>query len=170
MHQPKVQPINKEREIPPDKFLVSKTDTKGIIKYANTAFIEVSGYTEEELIGKPHNIVRHPDMPKAVFKLLWDTIQKGQEFWGYVKNMAKDGSYYWVFAHVTPSYDTEGRHIIGYHSDRRKPRKEAVEKIEKIYQEVLEAEKQGGLEAGLKKFQEILEMEGKDYAEFVFSL
>ncbi len=166
----KIKPIDVEREIPPDTFLVSKTDTKGIIKYANVTFIEVSGYTEEELIGKPHNIVRHPDMPRAVFKLLWDTIEKGEEFWGYVKNMAKDGSYYWVFAHVTPSYDLEGKEIIGYTSDRRKPRKDAVEKISKIYKDMLEAEKTGGIEAGIKVLQKILEKEGKDYAEFVFTL
>ncbi len=70
--------LNIEKEVPSDKFLVSKTDLKRIIKYANTAFIEISGYTEEELIGKPHNIVRHPDMPRTVFKLLWDTIQSGE--------------------------------------------------------------------------------------------
>jgi PAS domain S-box-containing protein len=91
-------PKDVERPVPEDKFLVSKTDPRGIITYANEVFIEVSGYTEEELIGKPHNIIRHPDMPRTVFKLLWDTIKSGREFWGYVKNMAKDGSYYWVFA------------------------------------------------------------------------
>lgn len=170
MVQPKVQPKDIEREIPENTFIVSKTDKKGIIKYANVAFIEVSGYTEEELIGKPHNIVRHPDMPRAVFKLLWDTIQKGEEFWGYVKNLAKDGSYYWVFAHVTPSYDIGGKEIIGYTSDRRKPRKDAVEKIDIIYQEMLDAEKVGGIESGVQKLQEILKKEGKDYAEFVFTL
>ena len=168
--RPKIKPINVEREVPSDEFLVSKTDKKGIIKYANITFIKISGYSEEELIGKPHNIVRHPDMPRAVFKLLWNTIEKGEEFWGYVKNMAKDGSYYWVFAHVTPSYDLEGKEIIGYTSDRRKPRKDAVERINKIYKDMLEAEKTGGIEAGIKKLQEILEKEGKDYAEFVFTL
>ncbi len=167
--KPKITPRDVEREIPDNEFLVSKTDPKGIIKYANTAFIKVSGYTEEELIGKPHNIVRHPDMPRAVFKLLWDTIQKGEEFWGYVKNLAKDGSYYWVFAHVTPSYDVTGVNIIGYHSDRRKPDKEKVKRIEEIYKKMLEAEKTGGIEAGLKVLQSILEKEGKDYAEFIFT-
>jgi len=170
MMRAKIKPKNVEREIPENTFLVSKTDKKGIIKYANTTFVEVSGYTEEELIGKPHNIVRHPDMPRAVFKLLWDTIEKGEEFWGYVKNLAKDGAYYWVFAHVTPSYDLEGKEIIGYTSDRRKPRKDAVEKISLIYKEMLEAEKVGGIEAGVKKLQEILQKEGKDYAEFVFTI
>ncbi len=170
MKKQNITPLNIEREVPSDNFLVSKTDKKGIIKYANTTFIEVSGYTEEELIGKPHNIVRHPDMPRTVFKLLWDTIQKGEEFWGYVKNLAKDGSYYWVFAHVTPSFDTEGINIIGYHSDRRKARKDAVKKIEKIYTEILVAEKTGGIQAGIEALEEILKREEKDYAEFVFSI
>jgi PAS domain S-box-containing protein len=170
MRKPHITPIDREIEIPDNEFLVSKTDLKGIIKYANTAFIKVSGYTEEELVGSNHNIVRHPDMPRSVFKLLWDTIQQGKEFWGYVKNMAKDGSYYWVFAHVTASFDTTGTRIIGYHSDRRKPRKDAVEKISKIYKQMKEAEERGGIEAGVKKLEEILKMEGKDYAEFVFSI
>jgi len=170
MRKPHITPIDREIEIPDNKFLVSKTDLKGIIKYANTTFIEVSGYTEEELVGSNHNIVRHPDMPRAVFKLLWDTIQTGKEFWGYVKNMAKDGSYYWVFAHVTPSYDTQGKSIIGYHSDRRKPRKDAIEKISQVYAEMKKAEEKGGIEAGVKVLEEILKMEGKDYAEFVFSI
>jgi len=170
MRKPRVQPIDREIEIPDDEFLVSKTDLKGIIKYANTSFIKVSGYTEEELVGSNHNIVRHPDMPRAVFKLLWDTIQEGKEFWGYVKNLAKDGSYYWVFAHVTASFDTAGIRIIGYHSDRRKPRKEAVAKISQIYKKMKEAEDIGGIEAGIKKLQEILDKEGKDYAEFIFSI
>ncbi len=103
------RPIPKdiEKVVPSDRFLVSKTDTKGIITYANPIFIEVSGYTEDELIGANHNIVRHPDMPRTVFKLLWDMIQNGEEIFAYVKNMAKDGSYYWVFAHVTSSENIE---------------------------------------------------------------
>jgi PAS domain S-box-containing protein len=165
-----INPVDIEREIPPDRFLVSKTDLKGIIKYANTTFIEISGYSEEELIGKNHNIVRHPDMPRSVFKLLWDTIQRGEEFWGYVKNLAKDGYYYWVFAHVTPSFDTSGSRIIGYHSDRRKPKKEAVEVISEIYREMKKAEETGGLQAGLEVLENVLKLEGKDYAEFIFTL
>lgn len=82
-------------------FIVSKTDLKGNITYANDLFIEISGYTEKELIGAPHNILRHKDMPRAVFKLLWDKIQKGEEIFAYVKNRAKSGKYYWVHAYVT---------------------------------------------------------------------
>lgn len=166
---PKITPNDIEREVPADTFLVSKTDKKGIITYANTVFIEISGYTEEELVGSPHNIVRHPDMPRTVFKLLWDTIQKGEEFWGYIKNLAKDGSYYWVFARVTPSYSRE-KEIIGYQSDRRRARKDAVEKISQIYKKMLEAERTGGIEAGLAIINDILKKEGKEYVEFILSI
>ena len=82
-------------------------------------------------------------MPKTVFKLLWNTIQSGKEFWGYVKNLSKDGSYYWVFAHVTPSYDTSGIKIVGFHSDIRKPRKESVQKISQIYAEIKKQKNEG---------------------------
>jgi len=157
-------------EVPDNEFLVSKTDPKGIITYANTTFIKISGYTEEELVGKPHNIVRHPDMPRTIFKLLWDTITQGKEFWGYVKNRAKNGDYYWVFAHVTPSYDETGKIIIGYQSDRRKPRREAVEKAEALYRKILEAEKIGGMQAGERFLKQILDENKTIYEEFVWML
>ncbi len=161
-------PVNKEREVPEDRFLVSKTDPRGVITYANEVFCEVAGYTEEELVGKPHNVVRHPEMPRIVFKLLWDTIKQGKEFWGYVKNMAKDGSYYWVYAHVTPSWDESGTRIIGYQSDRRRANKEAVRNIEEIYKKLLEAERFGGMQASEKLLQEVLK--GMPYEEWIWTL
>ena len=88
-----------------EDFIVSKTDAKGRISYSNRIFMEFAGYAEHELLGVQHNIVRHPDMPRAVFKVMWETLQAGQEFFGYVKNMASDGSFYWVFANVTPDMD-----------------------------------------------------------------
>lgn len=113
-------------------FIVSKTDCKGKITYCNRVFIEFSGYTEAELLGAPHNIIRHPDMPRGAFLLLWQTIASGQECFAYVKNLAKDGSFYWVFANVTPDIDADGR-ISGYFSVRRRPRPEALRVIEDIY-------------------------------------
>jgi len=167
MERPTPKPV--EREVPKDEFLVSKTDPRSVITYANKAFIEISGYTEEELIGKPHNVVRHPDMPRAVFKLLWDTIKSGKEFWGYVKNMAKDGSYYWVLAHVTPTFDASGN-IVGYQSDRRPvpDRRILTEVIEPLYAKMKAAEASGGIEAGMKVLKEALG--DKDYEEFIFEL
>ena len=156
-------------KFPDDIILVSKTDKHGTIKYANVAFCEVAGYTEEELIGQPHNIVRHADMPKVVFKLLWTHLQAGHEFWGYVKNRTKQGGYYWVFAHVTPTFDSQGN-IIGFHSDRRAPKESALPKVEALYARLREAEQRGGLAASEQLINDLLAKEEKRYDEFVFSL
>jgi len=112
-------------------FLVSETDEKGIIKFANDDFCKAAGYELDELIGKPHNIVRHNDMPKVAFKSLWDTISKNETWTGYVKNATKSGGYYWVFATVYPFESCNGSK--GYLSCRRKPSKEEVEEHEALY-------------------------------------
>lgn len=154
-------------------FIVSKTDLKGRITYGNRIFIEFSGYSEKELLGAQHNIIRHPDMPRAVFKLLWDTIQGGQECFAYVKNMAKDGSFYWVFANVTPSYDEQGN-VIGYLSVRRKPKSEAVKLAADLYQRMLAAEKQAGAQNAIAASSEILTRllaeKEMSYEQFILSL
>ena len=116
-----------ERFFDPTEPIVSKTDTKGRITYANAVFRHIADYSEEELLGAPHSILRHPDMPRCVFKLLWDTISTGNEIFAYVINRAKNGDHYWVFAHVTPSFDKTGK-IISYHSSRRVPRRDAIDK------------------------------------------
>lgn len=120
----KPKPIQKERQFNENEIIVSKTDLKGRILYGNRIFIELSGYAEKELLGKPHNIVRHPDMPKVIFKFLWSFIQQRKEIIAYVKNLSKDGSYYWVKAYVTPSFNGKGE-IVGYHSIRLKPTEQA---------------------------------------------
>jgi len=154
-------------------FIVSKTSAKGIITYGNPIFIEFSGYSEEELLGSQHNIIRHPDMPRAAFKLAWDTIQSGKEFFGYVKNMSKDGSFYWVFTHITPDFDQQ-RNILGYTSVRRCPRREAIAKVEGLYRQMLQAEKSAGardaIAAGTKVLVDLLNQTGMGYEELVFSL
>lgn len=162
-------PTSIEKTFRPDEIIVSKTDTKGIITYGNEVFISVSGYSERELIGTPHSLIRHPDMPRVIFKLLWDTLVEKKEVFVYVKNLAKDGSYYWVYANVTPSFDLKGR-VIGYHSMRRKPAPEAVKTIEPIYALLLEAEREGGMEASSKRLEAMLHQEGKSYEEFVARL
>jgi PAS domain S-box-containing protein len=168
------RPTLHERVLGEDDFIVSKTDPKGLITYGNQIFIEISGYTEEELLGSPHSILRHPDMPRGVFKLLWDTIQSRSEICAYVKNMARDGSFYWVFANITPSYDPAGN-LLGYYSVRRKPRPEAVREVSGLYRAMLEAEhRAGGGQAGIKASLEILhqahEQKGVSYEEFIFGL
>ncbi|MFA7238932.1 MAG: PAS domain-containing protein [Sulfuricellaceae bacterium] len=169
----KIVPHNKEKVMRENDFIVSKTDMKGIITYGNRIFIEFSGYNEDELIGAQHNIIRHPDMPRAVFSLLWDTIAKGKEISAYVKNLAKDGSFYWVFANVTPDFDERGN-INGYFSVRRKPKAEAVKIVSGLYQAMLEAEKKAGardaIAASTKILVNLLTEKGISYDELIFSL
>ena len=112
-------------------FLVSETDEKGIITFASDHFCEIAGYHVDELIGKPHNIVRHKDMPKAAFKDLWDTVKDGKVWTGYVKNATKNGDFYWVFATVYPTITTEGSK--GYLSCRRKATRKEIERSENLY-------------------------------------
>ena len=121
--------------------IVSSTDLKGIITYANRKFCEIAGYTKEELTGKNHNIIRHPDMPKAAFKQLWDTIQAGKEWTGLVKNLRKDGRYYWVYSHIAPVRNNDNE-IIGYTAARRPASESEVEEAAALYKEMLEKENQ----------------------------
>jgi len=169
----KIPPINKERKLRPDSFIVSKTDLKGRITYCNEIFMEIAGFQEEELLEQQHNIIRHPDMPRAAFDLLWKAIQQGNEFLAYVKNMAKDGSYYWVFATVSPIADTRGN-VTSYFSVRRKPSQQAVDIIAPIYAELLAIEKQAGtrdaIQASTEHLLKLLRSHGQTYEEFVLSL
>ncbi len=120
-----------ETEVPKDELIISRTDLSGIITYANETFAHISGYEPEELIGKPHNILRHPDMPKSVFKELWDTIKAGQIWRGYVKNMRKDRGYYWVYAEVSGVYK-DGK-LVEYKSMRSwVPREKRIE-MQRLY-------------------------------------
>ncbi|NVJ53142.1 MAG: PAS domain-containing protein [Campylobacteraceae bacterium] len=112
-------------------FLVSETDAKGVIRFANDDFCKIAEYTLEELVGNPHNMVRHQDMPKKAFKSLWETVQKGETWTGYVKNATKTGGYYWVFATVYPFESCDG--TKGYLSCRRKPSREEIAEAEVLY-------------------------------------
>ncbi len=167
-----IQPTTKELCLSDDELIVSKTDIKGRLIYCNEVFVGISGFKEHELLDKQHNIVRHPDMPRGVFKLLWDTIQSGQEFNGYVKNLCKDGSFYWVFANVTPSYDA-GHQLIGYYSVRRKPRQDALNSIKPLYAQMLAAEQgdsKKGISASQTVLNNVLTEKGVSYDEFVCGL
>ena len=124
----------REEPFPPGAILISKTNTKGIITYANDAFVAISGYTREELIGKSHNIVRHPDMPPQAFKWLWDTLKDERPWRGLVKNRCKSGDHYWVRATVAPII--ENRNIIGYVSVRRAPTREQIAEAEALYRDL----------------------------------
>lgn len=148
--------------------LVTKTNIKGEITYANRHFMDIVGMNEDKLVGAPHNIVRHPDMPKIIFKLLWQNLQNKKEVHAYVKNRCADSSYYWVFANVTPSFNVNGD-VIGYHSARRTPTKEALEIIKPLYAKLLRAEKTGGIKASEVLLNNILKDKGVEYDEFILS-
>ncbi|MFZ0693509.1 MAG: PAS domain-containing protein [Alphaproteobacteria bacterium] len=134
-----VTPTGIERTFGEEELIVSKTDLKGRITYANDVFARVSQYSVKELIGAAHSIVRHPDMPRCAFKLLWDTIEAKREIFAYVLNMAKSGDHYWVFAQVTPSFDPAGT-LVGYHSNRRRPDPNQIATIKPIYAALLAEE------------------------------
>ena len=132
MRESGVRPTGVERTFGQDEIIVSKTDDKGRITYANSVFLRVAQYEEREVLGEPHSVIRHPDMPRIVFKLLWDTIQSGREIFAYVNNLASDGAHYWVLAHVTPSRTAAGA-SAGYHSNRRSPGRGAVRDVDALY-------------------------------------
>lgn len=160
---------NEEKVMNDNDFIVSKTDVKGFITYCNEIFLDMSGYTPQELMGANHNLIRHPDMPKVAFKLAWDLIKSGQEFFGFVKNLRKNGGFYWVFAYITADYDSSGN-IIGYTSFRRKPPRSAIEQIVPVYKLLVEAEKKGGMEASGKLLGDFLEQHKTTYNALVMNL
>ena len=169
-----VQPTGREISFSPDELIVSKTDLKGRITYCNSVFMRVAGYAEEELLGAPHSLIRHPFMPRCVFKLLWDTLEQGNEIFAYVLNMARNGDAYWVLAHVTPSLDARGA-LVGYHSNRRVPRPEAIAAVKPVYQALLDIEAKHsnakeGMEASFAAVVSLLGEKGMGYDEFVLSL
>lgn len=170
----RTRPTGVERSFAPDEIIVTKTDLQGRITYANEVFLRVSALEEHEAMGKPHNLIRHPDMPRGVFRLLWDRLQSRQELFAYVLNMATDGSHYWVFAHVTPTVGSTGA-TIGYHSNRRLPSRTAIAAIQPLYRQMLSAEADAGsaTEAAHRGYQvlaDAMTQRGLTYDEFVWNL
>lgn len=164
-----ITPTGNEKKLAPNDFIISKTDKTGKITYCNRIFIDLAGYSESELLGKPHSVVRHPQMPKVIFKLLWDRVQAKKEIFAFVVNLCKDGGHYWVYANVTASTDENGK-VLGYYSVRRKPRDEAVIEIQKLYKELLEKEKSGGINQSQEYLDSVLKQKGVSYDEFVVKL
>lgn len=165
-------PINKPQEITLDKkrYIVSKTDRRGVIQYGNDYFVEISGYKESELIGQPHNIIRHPDMPRIIFKLMWDRIQNGKNIFAVVKNLAKNGDYYWVVTEFEPRIDKLSNEIIGHTAFRKSVDRKTLDVIEPLYQTLLEIEAKGGMEASEKYLLGFLEEKRLSYDQFIDEL
>lgn len=164
-----------ERFFDADEIIVSKTDLKGNLTYANDVFLRLAGMTEAEAIGQPHSVIRNPEMPRCVFKLLWDTIAEGKEIFAYVVNRSKNGDHYWVLAHVTPSRDASGQ-VVGYHSNRRVPDRNTLDTvIIPLYKQLLDIEqrssdRKAGMNEAFGTLVNLLKDKGVAYDEFIFSL
>ncbi|AGL20525.1 PAS domain-containing protein [Actinoplanes sp. N902-109] len=174
MKATRVAPTGVERTFGEDEIIVTKTDQRGVLTYANDVFLRVSALTEADAVGQPHNIIRHPDMPRAVFKLLWDTLRDRQELFAYIVNLAADGAHYWVLAHVTPSFDQRGQ-LVGYHSSRRRPDRPAVDQAREIYRGLRAEEHRHSnpgqaLDASSAMLAGLLRERGQTYDEFVWGL
>lgn len=154
--------------------IVSKTDPTGKLTYTNDIFLNIAGYSEQEVIGKQHNVIRNPNMPRLIFKLLWESISEGNEIFAYVVNSTKNGDHYWVNAHVTPSF-VDGN-IVGYHSTRRVPNSQTIKTIiEPLYDQLKRTEdnssgKKQGIEDAREVLNNTLEEKQQSYDEFIASL
>jgi PAS domain S-box-containing protein len=164
-----------ERTLDPDDLIVTKTDLSGKIRYGNRTFYKFAGYGPSECIGVQHNIIRHPEMPRTVFKLLWDTLKADNEIFAYVNNRSRNGDHYWVLAHVTPSWSETGE-IIGYHSNRRAPNRAVIrEHIDPLYATLMKIESSSAspkdaLAAGEKHVHDLLASKGMSFNELMFAL
>jgi len=165
-----VIPRDEEIVLDSKRYIVSKTDTQGYITYANDYFVDICGYSEKELLGQPHNIIRHPDMPRVAFQLMWNTIKDGKNFKALVKNLAKDGRYYWVLTSFETQYDPLTKAITGYTAYRKAAPKKAVKAITPIYERLLEYERLGGMEASAKFLNDYLMEHKTTYNDFVESV
>ncbi len=161
--------IDEEIKFSKRKFIISKTDLKGKIIFTNKNFCEVSGYTEAELIGEPHNILRHPDMPRAIFFLIWQKLLIGENISGIVKNLAKDGRYYWAIADFEAKKDKNGK-IIALTAFRRIAPESVVNEIKELYSTMLSIEKKHGMEKSLAYLEAFLEAENTTYDDFIDGL
>lgn len=167
-------PTGVERCLGHDEIIVSKTDPRGRITYVNKVFLTISGYSEEEAIGRPHSFVRHPEMPRSVFKLLWETILDGNEIFAYVVNLCKNGDHYWVLAHVTPTFADDDS-IVGFHSNRRAPSRVFLPQVIELYARLIAEEQrhsraQESTLASTKLLQDIISKDFRSYDEYIHSI
>jgi PAS domain S-box-containing protein len=169
------QLTGQERTFDEDDIIVTKTDLSGRMTYVNRTFLRMAGYTERECLGVQHNLIRHPHMPRAVFELLWKTLEAKQEIFAYVVNRSKNGDHYWVFAHVTPSFDAGGN-VIGYHSNRRVPDMAIVNRhIVPLYDKLLKIEQaasspKDGMAEAVQAVVDLLTENKVEFNELMFSL
>jgi PAS domain S-box-containing protein len=164
------EPVDREIVLDPSKVIMSKTDAKGQIEYANEYFMEICGYIEYELMGRPHNVIRHPDMPRVVFKLLWERLHKGKNIHALVKNLAKDGRYYWVITDFETKYNDDAT-IRAHYSRRKAAPKKAVTEIEGLYKILCSLEENDRtLKLSANYLNGLLEENNTNYDDFILSL
>ncbi|WP_319486307.1 PAS domain-containing protein [uncultured Cohaesibacter sp.] len=164
-----------ERFFEESEIIVSKTDLKGRVTYCNKTFVDICGYSEKEMLGQPHSIIRHPDMPRCVFELMWETLQNDEEIFAYVVNRCKNGDHYWVNAHITPSKDQSGT-VVGYHSNRRVPDRTIVNTViiplykQLMAEENAHANRKDGQKASRAMLDGILKSKDITYHQFIATL
>ncbi|MBF4463865.1 PAS domain-containing protein [Flavobacterium sp. LC2016-12] len=162
--------IDKEVTWDKTQVIMSKTNAFGIIEYANEVFVDVSGYEDYELMGQPHNIIRHPDMPKVIFKVLWENLKQGKNFHAIVKNLAKSGRYYWVITDFEIAKDENGV-IVNYFGRRQSVPQEVISlHIEPLYKKLLQIEAASGVEFSEKYLIGFLEEKKRSYVEYIKEL
>ena len=168
--QTRVAVIDKEVTWDKTQVIMSKTNAFGIIEYANEVFVDVSGYEDYELMGQPHNIIRHPDMPKVIFKVLWENLKQGKNFHAIVKNLAKSGRYYWVITDFDIARDENGV-IVNFFARRQAVPQEVVSlHIEPLYKKLLQIEAASGVEFSEKYLIGFLEEKNRSYVEYIKEL
>lgn len=156
-------PRNEEIELDPKRYIVSEMDAQGKITYCNDYFVQVSGYSREEMLGKKHHIIRHPDMPKVLIKRMAQYVEEGRNINAVVKNMAKDGRNYWVFTEFSRRIDLDTQQVIGYTASRKAVSKRVVEVISSFYERLLEIERRNGLEASERYLNSFLKEKGIEF-------
>lgn len=159
--------MSRQIKIDPHVLIVSRTDKHGIIDYINRDFSNISGYSSEELMGRPHNIIRHPDMPGVIFKLMWERLKNNKDIFAVVKNLAKNGDYYWVTTQFEIRKHPYENRVVGYVAHRRGADDHLVKEISKLYSELLAIEKSKGLEASEHYLNDYLESKKMSYDEYI---
>ena len=170
---PRPEPTQEEKIVTSVDLIVSKSDAEGKITYTNPIFMKISGYSPSELLEKPHSILRHPDMPKAIFQYLWENIKEGRDIVAYVKNLCKDGSFYWILATVKVAKNPDGT-FRNYMSTRRSITDAAKESISALYAQLIEVEKSNGAEASYEALLNFLSdnsiVDSNSFNEFMLKL
>lgn len=170
-----ISPTGIEKQFGETEILVSRTDKDGYITYCNAFFRDITGYANKSLVGQPHNCMRHPEMPRSIFKILWDGLEERRDMFAYMKNLTTTGDHYWTFARISPSRDDKGE-VVGYEASSRAPNRTTVrEVIAPLYKRLCDIESKfddadKSLEAGCAHLSALLQEKSTSYRRFVLSL